>query len=179
VELDGVSVPEHMAIPEEIPLRGGPHFRQRDLPAAAYEHAAIAVGLGRRAVQAAVAAIASRATRHETTLNALGRASVNLEMVSLAVEAEFTRVCELLDDPETDADAVSANNPAIAAHAMDVAMDCVETAYRLAGAMALYTPNVFERLLRDAHAASQHACVQDFHFTNVGRRLIDGLARDR
>jgi alkylation response protein AidB-like acyl-CoA dehydrogenase len=75
----------------------------------------------------------------------------------------------------SNVEAVAADNPAVAAHVTDVALECVEVAYRLAGSRALYTPNVIERLLRDIHGASQHACVQHFHYTETGSRLVQAV----
>lgn len=173
VLLEDAFVPERMTLRTEVPLRGGGHFRFLDLPATAYEHAAVAIGLGRRAVAETTRILASRPTRFDTALNALGKAHVRIETAATAVEAQFTKIFEQVQDPTLDPAVLGRNNMVLAAYATDVALECVETAYRLAGAAGLYSPNEFEQLLRDVHGVSQHVCVQDFHYTSAGRYLLE------
>lgn len=174
VELDDIFVPEHMTFPREERLRGGPHFLQRDLAWAACEHAAIAIGLGRRAVRMAREHLAARPVLPETALLRLGRSAIAIEAAARAVESHFAEVTARLDVPGADVDAVSADNPAWSAYAQDVAMECLETARRLVGTKGLYLPNEFDLLLRDAVGAGQHVCVAEFHFGNAARRLVGG-----
>jgi alkylation response protein AidB-like acyl-CoA dehydrogenase len=48
-----------------------------------------------------------------------------------------------------------------------------------AGTVALYQPNIFERLLRDIHAVTQHVMVQDVNYAHLGaRRLAAAGASD-
>ena len=79
-----------------------------------------------------------------------------------------------LADPSIDAVNRHRQSRDVRAHATDVAQECVESAYRIAGTAALYRPNIFERLLRDVHGATQHIGVHDGHFTDVGARHRGG-----
>ena len=53
----------------------------------------------------------------------------------------------------------------------------VQTAYRAAGATAIFDDNPFERRFRDAHAVSQQAQARTTHYETIGRHLV-GLEPD-
>jgi alkylation response protein AidB-like acyl-CoA dehydrogenase len=55
----------------------------------------------------------------------------------------------------------------------------VESAYRLAGASALFSSSRLERCLRDIHAANQHVATSYTHFETVGEYLLGGALRWR
>ena len=172
VALDDCFVPQHMTFYEEKCLRGGPQHRQRGLTASSYEHTGIALGIARRALREAAGVLTKR--RIEARLNRLGRLQVQLDAITALVTERLERDFAALADPSIDADKIGTANLAMSAHATDVAQECVEFAYRIAGAAALYRPSVFERLLRDVHGATQHIGVHDGHYTDLGGRIVDG-----
>jgi alkylation response protein AidB-like acyl-CoA dehydrogenase len=170
VTLEDHFVPAHMTIREETRLRGGPQHRQRGLIASSYEHTGIAIGIGERALREAAGVLARKAERNDVHLNALGRLRLQLDATLSHVLARLDRDYLMLADPAVDADTIGIDNLAMSAHATDLARDCVEFAYRVAGAAAMYRPNVFERLLRDVHGATQHVGVHSGHYTELGAR---------
>jgi indole-3-acetate monooxygenase len=165
-------VPAHMTIWEEKRLRGGPQHRQRGLTASSYEHTGIAIGIAQRALREASAALAARPGASEVSLNQLGRLQIQLDAITSHVVNRLENDYNRLADPAVDPDTIGLDNLAMSALATDLARDCVELAYRIGGTAALYRPNIFERLLRDVHGATQHVGVHGGHFTDVGARLV-------
>ncbi len=172
VALKDYFVPAQMTIWEEKRLRGDPQHRQRGLTASSYEHTGIAIGIAQRALREACAALAARPGASEVSLNQLGRLQIQLDAITSHVVTRLEDDYNRLADPAVDPDSIGADNLAISAFATDLARDCVEVAYRIAGTAALYRPNIFERLLRDVHGATQHVGVHGGHFTDVGSRLV-------
>ena len=172
VSVQDYFVPAHRAVSDETPLRGGAHYRLRDLAAAAYEHTGIALGLGRRALSEMTALAARKGTPRESLLTDLGRLTTQLEAATALAIATYERIQEQLVDRTADVSAVGQPGQAVATHATQVALECIEAAYRSAGTAGLYLPNPFERLMRDAHGASQHVAVSPGHYTELGRRRV-------
>jgi alkylation response protein AidB-like acyl-CoA dehydrogenase len=177
VSLAGEFVPAHRTLFSERRRRGGARYRLHGLPASSHEHVGIALGLGRRALDELAAAVGAKTrTRgvpaREVVLTELGRLTVALESVTALAQRSYARDLALLEDDGIDAGTVGLEGPALAAYATDVATECIETAYRCAGTLALYEPNVFERLLRDIHGATQHVMVQDVNYAQLGARRI-------
>ncbi|WP_256805538.1 acyl-CoA dehydrogenase family protein [Bradyrhizobium sp. Bra64] len=50
----------------------------------------------------------------------------------------------------------------------------VDTAYRMAGATAVFRSNPFERRFRDMHAIAQQIQARDTHYEDVGRMILSG-----
>jgi alkylation response protein AidB-like acyl-CoA dehydrogenase len=174
IALTDYFVPSHMAFWEEKRMRGGPQHRQRGLVASSYEHTGIAIGIARRALREAAEALAGRPSPREMHFNQFGRLQVQLDAITSLVLERLARDYDDLSDPMVDPETVGIANLAMSAHATELARDCVEFAYRVAGAQGLYRPNIFERLLRDVHGATQHVGVQDSHYTDFGARVVAG-----
>jgi alkylation response protein AidB-like acyl-CoA dehydrogenase len=175
VELKDHFVPAHMTIWEEKRLRGGPQHRQRGLIASSYEHTGIAIGIAERALREAAEMLTKKTERNDVHLNSLGRLRMQLDSTLSHVLVRLERDYNILADPAVDADKVGVDNLAMSAYATDLARDCVEFAYRLAGAAAMYKPNIFERLLRDVHGATQHVGVHSGHYTDLGARTVAAI----
>ncbi len=179
VSLTDEFVPRHRTLHSEQRRRGGPRYRLHGLPASSHEHVGIALGIGRRALGELAAVVGARtqaagAPAREVVLTALGRLTLALESVTALAAGSYARDLAMLEDDETDPAQVGLEGPALAAYATDVAAECVETAYRYAGTRALYEPNVFERMLRDLHGATQHVMVQDVNYAQLGARRLAG-----
>jgi alkylation response protein AidB-like acyl-CoA dehydrogenase len=175
VSLTDEFVPAHRTLFSEERRRGGARYRLHGLPASSHEHVGIALGLGRRALDELAAAVGAKTRARgvparEVVLTELGRLAVSLESVSALAQRSYARDLALLEDDDIDAGTVGLDGPALAAYATDVATECIQTAYRCAGTLALYEPNVFERLLRDIHGATQHVMVQDVNYAQLGAR---------
>ena len=59
-----------------------------------------------------------------------------------------------------------------ATHAIHEAVHVADTAYRAAGASAIFDRNPFERRFRDIHAVAQQVQARRAHFETVGRHLL-------
>jgi alkylation response protein AidB-like acyl-CoA dehydrogenase len=59
-----------------------------------------------------------------------------------------------------------------ASHATTEAIQVADTAYRAAGATAIFDRNPFERRFRDIHAVSQQVQARRAHFETVGRLML-------
>jgi indole-3-acetate monooxygenase len=177
VSLHDTFVPAYRAFSEQVPLRGDGRRWLTGLVGAAYEHVGIAVGLGRRGLAEAATLAATRPLVRESALTRLGRLMVRLDAVEGYAVQRFDADYRLLGDPGTDMDTVGRDHPALATLATDLAVECVEFAYRFAGAAAVYRPNVFEQLLRDIHAASQHMAVREGNYTDLAAAFLARLAR--
>jgi indole-3-acetate monooxygenase len=173
VSADEVFVPHRRAFSQEQQYRGGPQYRLRGLAASSYEHAAIGIGIGRRAISeyAKLSAVKGKAT--EPMLTDLGRYATRLEAVATAAQTTYEHVYRVLSDPDSETTGLGLQGQAMAALATDVAVDCVEAAFRHAGTAALYRPNPFERLLRDVHGATQHVAVSHLFYRELGERLVE------
>ena len=177
VSLSDEFVPAHRTLFSEQRRRGGARYRLHGLPASSHEHVGIALGLGRRALSELTAAVAAKTRARnvparEAVLADIGRLTLAVDSVAALAQASYARDLALLADDGVDAATVGLGGPALAAYATDVATQCVETAYRCVGTLALYTPNVFERLLRDVHGATQHVMVQDVNYAQLGARRL-------
>jgi alkylation response protein AidB-like acyl-CoA dehydrogenase len=177
VSLSDEFVPTHRTLFSEQRRRGGARYRLHGLPASSHEHVGIALGIGRRALGELAAAVGAKVQARgvparEVVLTELGRLTLALESVTALASRSYARDLALLEDDDIDAGEVGLEGPALAAYATDIAGECVETAYRCAGTLALYEPNVFERLLRDMHGATQHVMVQDVNYAQLGTRRL-------
>ena len=177
VSLSDEFVPAHRTLFSERRRRGGARYRLHGLPASSHEHVGIALGLGRRALDELTAAVAAKTQARnvparEAVLTDIGRLTLALDSVTVLAQHSYARDLALLADDRVDAATVGLGGPALAAYATDIASDCVETAYRHAGTLALYEPNVFARMLRDLHGATQHVMVQDVNYAQLGARRL-------
>ena len=177
VELQDAFVPSNRAFFEEVNHRGGPQQRLRGLEASAYEHTAIAIGIASRALREVVEVAQRRASINESHLNQLGRLKLQLDATTAYGWHVFQQNDRLLSDPHVDPSTIGRDNMAISTFATDLAIECVEFAYRFAGSVALYLPNIVEKLLRDVHAAAQHVGVQHNHYTDLARRGRIGVMK--
>ena len=57
-------------------------------------------------------------------------------------------------------------------HAMDTALDVVDTMHRLGGTTAIYATNALDRCLRDLHTAAADIIVSPRVYENAGRVLL-------
>lgn len=168
------------------PARGGPLYRL-GLPAfVAYEHAAFAIGVARRAVDALVElAPAKKRGMPPSPLVERGAFQRDLGELDLRLRAARALVLEL--NREAWATVTAGRRPdsrqqaelrAVAAFATDVAVDVVTTAYRYAGGGAVYKPNVLERAVRDLFAATQHFMVSNAVYETHGEGLLGKPSTD-
>jgi alkylation response protein AidB-like acyl-CoA dehydrogenase len=162
------------------PRRGGALYRL-GLPAfVTNEHAAFALGVARRALDAvtALAAGKSRGLKpaplvgRGTFQRFVGEATLRLRAArALAVElneAAWTTVG--LGESLTARQHAELRSAAV--HATDVALDVVTRAFRYAGGAAVYDASVLQRCLRDLNAGAQHFMVSDSAYEGLGQLLL-------
>lgn len=163
------------------PRRGGPLYRLGMPAFVAYEHVAFALGLTRRALDAAVELAGSK----RRGVNAPAPVSERASFQALLGEGEIRRRtvrAGALDLFEGAWTTVCAGNPltrrqqaelrSVAVHATATAAEIVTGLFRAAGGSALYRTGVLQRCLRDINAAAQHIMVADSAYERLGQILL-------
>ena len=169
------------------PLRGGALYRLGRPAFVTNEHAAFALGVGRRALNAILEVGASK-TRGYTSVNPLARRPVFQRMLSecdLRLRAARALNVEILERTwrvacggMTPDPALQAELRSVATYTTDGAVDVVTQAFHFAGGAALFYSSALQRCLRDIHAAAQHQMVSDAAYENHGQFML-GLAEAR
>ena len=163
------------------PRRGGPLYRLGMPAFVAYEHVAFALGLMRRALDAAVELAGSkrRGVNSPTPVSErssfqalLGEGEIRRRSVRAGAielfEAAWTTVCA--GKPVTPQQ--QAELRSIAVHATEAAAEVVTGLFRSAGGGALYRTGVLQRSLRDINAAAQHIMVANSAYERLGQILL-------
>jgi alkylation response protein AidB-like acyl-CoA dehydrogenase len=163
------------------PRRGGPLYRLGMPAFVAYEHVAFALGLMRRALDAAVELAGSkrRGVNSPTPVSErssfqalLGEGEIRRRSVRAGAielfEAGWTTVCA--GKPVTPQQ--QAELRSIAVHATEAAAEVVTGLFRSAGGGALYRTGVLQRSLRDINAAAQHIMVANSAYERLGQILL-------
>jgi alkylation response protein AidB-like acyl-CoA dehydrogenase len=159
------------------PRRGGPLYRLGLPGFVTNEHAAFALGVARRALDAVAALAASKArgprpaplAARATFQRFVGEAELRLRAArALAIqlnEAAWTTV--------RDGGRLTARQHAelrcAAVLATETALDVTTRAFRFAGGGALYDASVLQRCLRDLNAGAQHFMVSDSAYEGLGQ----------
>ena len=181
------SVKDHF-VPEAVtwdierarPRRGGALYRL-GLPAfVTNEHAAFALGVARRALDATIALAAGK-SRGLKPAPLIGRGSFQrfVGEAELRLRAARALAVELNEAAWTTVglgDSLTARQHAelrsAAVHATEVALDVVTRAFRYAGGSAVYDASVLGRCLRDLNAGAQHFMVSDSAYEGLGQMLL-------
>ncbi len=144
-----------------------------------YEHLAFAIGVGRRALRELRAASAAPpSARHvsdrEVVQKELGRAVVRLQAIEALAYSLYDRIDRAaVGEPQAWSGADRYLPRALAASATEVALECVQLAFHRAGLLALHSPNIFDKLLRDMSVAATHSIVDDAAFPAYAQHLIE------
>ena len=163
------------------PLRGGAIYRLGRPGFVTNEHSAFALGVARRALNAALEVGQSK-TRGYTSVNALARRPAFQRMLSEAdLRLRATRILnvEILEEASR---AVNEGHPpspllqtemrSLCSYTTDVAVDIVTQAFRFAGGAALFDDSILQRCLRDINAGAQHQMVSDAAYENHGQFML-------
>lgn len=142
--------------------------------------AAVGLGLGRRALDELVALASGKRPQFSSRTLAqnpytqieLARAEVGLRSARAFLLDELARTWAAADGGEhlPLADRVVIRMASV--HAVRAAMAAVDAAYTLAGGSSVYSSNVLQRCLRDAHVTTQHLMVAPKLDETVGRYLL-------
>ena len=163
------------------PRRGGPLYRLGMPAFVAYEHVAFALGLMRRALDAAVELAGSkrRGVNSPTPVSErssfqalLGEGEIRRRTVRAGAielfEAAWTTVCA--GKPVTRRSKPSYGaSPSTPPRA---AAEVVTGLFRSTGGGALYRTGVLQRCLRDINGAAQHIMVSDSAYERLGQMLL-------
>ena len=163
------------------PLRGGAIYRLGRPGFVTNEHSAFALGVARRALDAALETGQSK-TRGYNSVNPLSRRPAFQRMLSEAdLRLRATRFLnvEILEEASR---AVNEGHPpspllqtemrSLCSYTTDVAVDIVTQAFRFAGGAALFDSSILQRCLRDINAGAQHQMVSDTAYENHGQFML-------
>ena len=169
------------------PLRGGALYRLGRPAFVTNEHAAFALGVARRALDA-ILEVGRSKTRGYVPVNAMAQRSVFQRMLSesdLKLRAARALNVEILEHAwqvvcggSTPAPALQAELRSCATYSTDVAVEVVTQAFRFAGGAALFDSSVLQGCLRDINAGAQHQMVSDAAYENHGQFML-GLPEAR
>lgn len=163
------------------PRRGGPLFRLGMPAFVAYEHVAFALGVARRALDAATELARSKMRGLGVASPLAGRATFQARLGEGEIRLRAARAgaIELF---EAAWGAVSAGHGltrrqqaelrSVATHATETAAEIVTGLFRAAGGGALYRGGVLQRCLRDINAGAQHLMVSDSAYERLGQILL-------
>jgi alkylation response protein AidB-like acyl-CoA dehydrogenase len=163
------------------PRRGGALYRIRGPGQTANEHAAVALGTARRALEEVVAMAGAKTRGMQTQVRLGSRAtfqrmiaesSVRLRAAHLLMVDTWERVWAAALAGEELPPAMHAELRAAATLATDVSLGVVIAAFRSLGGDALYDSSVLQRCLRDLNAAGQHFAVSDVAYEDLGRVML-------
>ena len=163
------------------PLRGGALYRLGRPAFVTNEHAAFALGVARRALDA-ILEVGRAKTRGYVSVNAMAQRSVFQRMLSesdLKLRAARALNVEILEhawqvvcEGSTPAPALQAELRSCATYSTDVAVEVVTQAFRFAGRAALFDSSVLQGCLRDINAGAQHQMVSDAAYENHGQFML-------
>jgi alkylation response protein AidB-like acyl-CoA dehydrogenase len=146
----------------------------------AYEHAAFAIGVARRAIDTIVELAPSKA-RGITPSTLAERATFQRDLGELHLRVQAARALVLECNRAAWEVVTAGGQPDVRLHtelrgvvalATDVALDVVTGVYRYAGGGAVYRLNRLERSVRDLYTASQHLMVSGSAYETYGKILL-------
>ena len=180
---DNLFVPASFAYDVSLtePLRGGAIYRLGRPGFVTNEHSAFALGVARRALNAALEVGQSK-NRGYNSVNSLARRPAFQRMLSeseLRLRATRLLNVEILEEASQ---AVNQGHPpspllqtemrSLCSYTTDVAVDIVTQAFRFAGGAALFDSSILQRCLRDINAGAQHQMVSDTAYENHGQFML-------
>ena len=163
------------------PLRGGALYRLGRPAFVTNEHAAFALGVGRRALRAALE-MGQDKTRGYLSVNPLAHRPVFQRMLSecdLRLRAARALNVEILErawqvacEGRTPEPELQAELRSLATYSTDVAVDVATQAFRSGGGAALFDSSILQQCLRDINAGAQHQMVSDAAYENHGQFML-------
>ena len=176
-------LPVELAGCEENPygqLRGQRRYDLVDVEhLESYEHLAFAIGIGRRALRELRLVLAQPpAGRHmgdrELVQEQFGRSVLRLQAVEALAYSLYARIdAAALGEAQSWSTGERHLPRVLAAQASELALECVQLAFRRSGLTALHKPNILEKLLRDMSVAAAHAVVDDSAFASYAQHLVE------
>ncbi len=150
-----------------------------------YEHLAFAIGVARRALrELRLIQAHPPGGRHlgdrELVQEQFGRSILRLQTIEALSHSLYGRIdAAALGETQSWSDGERYLPRVLAAQASELALECVQLAFRRSGLAALRRPNILEKLLRDMSVAAAHAMVDDAAFTTYAQHLVEsGLSSE-
>ena len=144
-----------------------------------FEHLAFAIGVARRALRELRTILRQPPLgRHigdrELVQEQFGRAVVRLQAVEALAHSLYARIdAAALGQSQSWTDGERHLPRVLAAQASELALECVQLAFRRSGLAAIHHPSILEKLLRDMSVAANHAVVDDSAFAAHGQHLVE------
>jgi indole-3-acetate monooxygenase len=167
------------------PLRGGVLYRLRNPGFVANEHAAFALGLGRRALSSVMNIAHSKqrgVVLTPTSLQArpvfqrtIAHCDMRLRAARALVMEVFAQAWEVLYSGQIPPPSLHAQMRGVAAFATEVSADVITQVFRYAGGGEVYRTQPLQRCLRDINVAAQHYQMSDVAYETYGQFAL-GLA---
>ena len=160
------------------PRRGGSLYRMGIPGYFAFEHAAFALGVGRRALDTILEQSLSKRRGYKPSASLAERPTFQRAMgeCDLRLRAARALVVEILEEAWEEVGAKGVVEPRLQAEmrssalfATDVSTEVVSVAFRYGGASALFLSNILQRCLRDVNAAAQHLVVSETSYEVHGQ----------
>jgi alkylation response protein AidB-like acyl-CoA dehydrogenase len=167
-------------IERAVPQRGGAVYRLGLPGFVANEHAAFALGVARRALDAIVELAAAKGrgiapalvANRPTFQRFVGEAELRLRGArALAVERNEA-AWSVVNAGGALTGRQHAELRGVAVHATETALDVVTRAFRYGGGTALYRDSALQRCLRDLNAGAQHFMVSDSAYEALGQFVL-------
>jgi indole-3-acetate monooxygenase len=163
------------------PRRGGALFRLGMPAFVAYEHVAFALGVARRALDAALDIARSKrrginvsapVSERATFQALLGASEIRLRAVRAGAIELFEAAWATAGAGRTPDRCQQAELRSVAVHATETAVEVVTGLFRAAGGAALYRTGLLQRCLRDMNAGAQHFMVSDSAYERLGQIML-------
>jgi alkylation response protein AidB-like acyl-CoA dehydrogenase len=167
------------------PLRGGPSCLFPPFSYVAKEHASVAVGSARRALDELITiAMTTRGTfrvsklaERQTVHRFVGEADLKIRAVRALMHQRYQELYDRAAAGSPPDGPAIADVRAIALYATEIAIEIATAAYHFSGNTGLHHPHVLGRLLRDLNTAGIHQVVSDTAWENHGKYRL-GLPSD-
>jgi len=184
VSVNDLFVPAAMAwnVPGQPPQRGGPLYRLGIPAFVAYEHAAFATGLARRALDTLTETAISKKRGYgpgavsladrAAVQRLIGHSELRLRAArGLALDVN-ARVMEVVERDNSVPSQLALETRAAAVYCTEIAVDIISQAFRYSGAAAIYEQSIMQRCLRDITVAAQHLMVSDVAYELLGKTYL-------
>jgi alkylation response protein AidB-like acyl-CoA dehydrogenase len=180
--VENLLIPEKFAALRDEPTalrEPGPLYKLTTYTVFGLGFAAVSLGVARATLDAAIDLARGKESpglkamrENSATQGQIGRTEGNLRAARAYLYATVTEVWRELTRTGEATDEHRIALRLAATWTIHQAASVVDTAYRMAGATAVFRANKFERRFRDMHAISQQVQARDTHYEDVGKAML-------